>query len=122
MIQCIKYFTSLFFTNFTNTILLAAEQSIPRIKHKKIREQSGNPWWNKFCKQAVSPKWEKFKKWLQNKTEENFVSRKSAKIQCSRVIAEAKKSYWTEFSKSEVLESKDMYKVWKKVKQMKNGQ
>ena len=30
--------------NFTKTILLAAEQSIPRIKHKKIREQSGNPW------------------------------------------------------------------------------
>ena len=28
---------------FTKTILLAAEQSIPRIKHKKIREQSGNP-------------------------------------------------------------------------------
>ena len=39
----------------------------------------------------------------------------------ARVIAEAKKSHWTEFCKSEVLESKDMYKVWKKVKEMKNG-
>ena len=46
---------------------------------------------------------------------------KSAKIQCNRVIAEAKKSHWTEFCKSEVLESKDMYKVWKNVKEMKNG-
>ena len=35
-------------SNFTKIILLAAEQSIPRIKHKKIRKQSGNPWWNKF--------------------------------------------------------------------------
>ena len=49
------------------------------------------------------------------------MSMKSAKIQCNRVIAEAKKSHWTEFCKREVLESKDMYKVWKKVKEMKNG-
>ena len=46
----------MYYSNFTKTILSAAEQSIPRIKHKKIRKQSGNPWWNKFCKQAVSPK------------------------------------------------------------------
>ena len=44
---------------------------------------------------------------------------KSAKIQCNRVIAEANKFHWTEFCKSEILESKDMYKVWKKVKEMK---
>ena len=54
----------MYYSNFTKTVLLAAEQSIPRIKHKKIREQSGNPWCNQFCKQAVSPKREKFKKWL----------------------------------------------------------
>ena len=48
------------------------------------------------------------------------MSMKSAKIQCNRVIAEAKKLHWTEFCKREVLESKDMYKVWKKVKEMKN--
>ena len=40
------------------------------------------------------------------------MSMKSAKIQCNRVIAQAKKYHWTEFCKSEVLESKDMYKVW----------
>ena len=38
------------------------------------------------------------------------MSMKSAKIQCNRVIAEAKKSHWTEFCRK-VLESKDMYKV-----------
>ena len=42
------------------------------------------------------------------------MSMKSAKIQCNRVTAEAEKSYWTEFCKTEVLDSKDMYKVWKK--------
>ena len=44
---------------------------------------------------------------------------KSEKIQCNRVIAE--KFHWTEFCKREVLGSKDMYKVWKQVKEMKNG-
>ena len=34
---------------------------------------------------------------------------------------EAKKSYWTESFKSEVSESKDMYKILKTVKEMKNG-
>ena len=33
----------IFYSNFTKTILLAAEHSIPRNKHKKIREQYGNP-------------------------------------------------------------------------------
>ena len=42
------------------------------------------------------------------------MSMKSAKIQCNRVTAEARKSYWTEICKREVLEYKDMYKVWKK--------
>ena len=46
---------NMYYSNFTKIILLAAEQSIPRIKHKKIRKQSGNPWWNQVCKQAVSP-------------------------------------------------------------------
>ena len=109
----------MYYSNFTKTILLAAEQSISRIKHKKIREQSGNPWWNKFGKQAVFQKRKKFKKWLKNKTEEIFVRMRSAKIQCSRVIAEAKQFHWTEFCKREVLECKDMYKVWNKVKEMK---
>ena len=42
----------MYYSNFTKTILLSAEQSIPRRRKKEEkREQSGNPWWNKFCKQ-----------------------------------------------------------------------
>ena len=43
------------------------------------------------------------------------------KIQCNTVIAKGNKSYWIGFCKIKVSESKDMYKVWKKVKQRKNG-
>ena len=70
---------NMYYSDFTKTILLAAEQSIRRIKHKRIREQSGNPWWNKVCKQAVSPKREKFKKWLKNKTEEKLCEHEKCK-------------------------------------------
>ena len=45
----------IFYSICTKTILLAAEHSNHRIKHKKLREQSGNPRWNQICKQAVSP-------------------------------------------------------------------
>ena len=38
-----------------------------------------------------------------------------------QIIAETKRSHWTEFCKSEVLESKDVYKVQKKLREMKNG-
>ena len=42
------------------------------------------------------------------------------KIQRNRVIAEAKKSYWTEFCKNEVSESKDTRnKVWRPKKKKK---
>ena len=50
------------------------------------------------------------------KIQENFVSMKSAKIQCNRVIAEAKKSHWTEFCKREVLNLKTGIKYGKKLK------
>ena len=39
---------------------------------------------------------------------------KSAKIQCNRVIAEAKKSHWTEFCKSEYWNLKTCTKYGKK--------
>lgn len=45
---------------------------------------------------------------------------KKYKIQCNRIIAKAKKDYWVKFCEKEILESKDVYKVWKKVKDMKN--
>ena len=44
------------------------------------------------------------------------MSMKNAKIKCNRVIAEAKKSHWTEFCKREVLESKTCIKYGNKLK------
>ena len=65
----------MYYSNFTKTILSAAEQSIPRIKHKKIRKQSGNPWWNKFS----IPKKGKIQEMVKDKTEENSVCMEKCK-------------------------------------------
>ena len=35
---------------------------------------------------------------------------KKSKINCNRIIAEAKKNYWIEFCKHEITESKDISK------------
>ena len=42
------------------------------------------------------------------------------KLECNRIIAESNKSYGTELCQTEVSESKGMYKVWKRVTEMKN--
>jgi ribonuclease HI len=46
---------------------------------------------------------------------------KRYKIICNRVVEQAKQKYWADFCIKEISESKDLHKVWKKVKQLKNG-
>ena len=110
-----------FYDNITKAIITAASESIPISKRKKKGKYAGNIWWTEDCKISVLNKKEKFKLWLKNKTEENFIQMKKAKIQCNKVIAKAKKDYWIDFCNKEVKESKDMNKVWHKLKEMKNG-
>lgn len=69
----------------------------------------------------MKKKKDSFKNWIKNKSADNFLIMKQNKISCKHVIAKAKKEHWEEFCSSEVSESKDIYKVWKKVKVMKNG-
>ena len=106
-------------TTFNKTILLAAKHSIPQINSKKISKYTENAWQSKDCKRAVSLKKVPLKKWLKNRTEETFVSLKRAKTQCNRIVAQAKKIYWTTFCKNVLSESKHRYEVWKKVKELK---
>jgi ribonuclease HI len=110
-----------FYDNFTKAILSSAHKSIPICKTQIIGKYSGNGWWSEECKDAVLFKKQCYKMWLKNKTEENFINMKKAKINCNKVIALAKKHYWNDFCIKEISESKDIYKVWNKVSTMKNG-
>jgi ribonuclease HI len=110
-----------YYSNFCEVIIAAAEHSIPRHKPKQVGSHSGNVWWNEECKRAVLLKKETFKQWLKNRSNDNFNSMKRAKLSSNRVIAQAKKKYWETFCEQEIQESKDVYKVWKKVNEMKKG-
>ena len=109
------------YTNFTDTILSAANSCIPKYKNIKSKKNNGNVWWCKACEEAVQNKKEKYKQYIRNKTEINHTLMKQAKINCNRVIAEAKKNYWNTFCSSEISNHKDLKKIWKKVHEMKNG-
>ena len=111
---------SIFYSNFSKSLLSAAEHSIPKHKLQKNGKHSGNIWWTKECEEAVIYKKEQYKIWLKEKTEENLIRCKCAKQQCKKIIAKAKHQYWVGFCQKEVSESKDLQKVWKKVKKMKN--
>jgi ribonuclease HI len=110
-----------YYSNFCEAVISAAEHSIPRHKPKQVRGHSGNVWWTEECKRAVLFKKETFKNWLRNRSEENFNNMKRAKLTSNKVVAQAKKKYWETFCEQEIQESKDVYKVWKKVNEMKKG-
>ena len=111
----------IFYSKFLKAIMIAADRSIPKCKHRKSGKRTGNRWWTKDCEDAVNYKKEQYKIWLKDQSEENFVRRKQARNECKKVIAKAKKQFWTEFCINEVSESEDLHKVWKKVNDMKNG-
>jgi ribonuclease HI len=111
----------IFYDNFAKAVIAAAENSIPKVKNFSSAKQRGNVWWNNDCAEAVKHKKKCFKKWLSNRSEENFLLMKQSKYQCKKIICQAKSSFWIQYCSKEVSESKDICKVWKKIKQMKHG-
>ena len=111
----------IFYSNFTSAVLSAAEYSIPKIKTNVHSKHKGNVWWNSSCADAVAEKKQCFKTWIRQRTDDNFISMKKAKLHCNKVIAQAKKLYWDDYCRNKVSESRDICNVWKKVKEMKNG-
>ena len=111
----------IFYSNFTSAVLSAAEYSIPKIKTNIHSKHKGNVWWSSSCADAVAEKKQCFKTWIRQRTDDNFISMKKAKLHCNKVIAQAKKLYWDDYCRNKVSESRDICSVWKKVKEMKNG-
>ena len=46
---------------------------------------------------------------------------KEAKIDYNRIIAQAKRQYWSSFCISEITSHNDLQKIWNKFKEMKSG-
>ena len=112
-----------FYSSFTNVILQAADKTIPKYSSSKSNKHTGNIWWTPACQDAVNVKKEKYKIYIKDKIKqpERHDDYKKAKINCNRVIAQAKRQFWSLFCDNEVSNHKDLSKVWKKLNEMKQG-
>ena len=111
------------YSKFNEQILLAAKESIPKCRpgNSTKNNHTGNVWWTKDCEEAVNFKKLKYKEYIKNKTEENHLEMKKANVHSNRVIAKAKRLYWSLFCAKEVFHHKDLQKVWKKFRDVKQG-
>lgn len=106
---------------FTEAILTAAKKTIPQCKTSKKGKHTGNVWWTAECATSVKRKKEAFKEYKSNRSTENHIAMKRAKIECNKTIASAKQYYWSNYSTSCVSDYKDVYKVWSKVKEIRSS-
>ena len=106
---------------FQENIIQAANQSIPICKLKKRDERQGNIWWSEECEEAVKVKKKAFKEYIKNKSTINFDLMKAAKNHCNKIINNAKRTYWNSFCMKEITTPKDINKLWKKIKTIKNS-
>ena len=109
-----------FYENFSKSIITAAKKAIPQIKSKTSKNKS-KEFWNEKCNDAVTVKKEKYKKWLKERSDENFEEKKRANIDAKRTVANARKELLIEFCEKEIKESKDFHKVWPKLNEIKNN-
>ena len=106
---------------FQDTLINAANRSIPKCNENHTTKKQGNSWWSTECEEAVMNKKKAFKTYLKNKTEENFNKMKYANIHCNKIIAKAKTMYWNSFCTKEISSPKDLNKIWSKIKTIKNN-
>lgn len=118
---CIDDDINVMYETFCKTVLNAADTSIPKISSTTFAKYLGNVWWTRQCEQAVKEKKQKYKDYIRNRSTESHEAMKYSKIRCNRVIAQAKLDYWNSFCQSEILDHKDLQKVWKKIDTMRNG-
>ena len=111
---------NIFYENFSNAVISAAKLAIPICK-PKLPNNKSNEFWNDECEKAVELKKEKYKIWVNEKSDENFLNKNIANIECKKVVANARMELLIEFCKKEVSDSKDYHKVWPKINEIKNG-
>ena len=111
------------YSTFCNSVLNVANVTIPKLNTGGTlnRGNLGNVWWTVDCERAVHEKKRTFKIYKRKNSTENHKAMKYAKIQCNRVIEQAKEKHWATFCKSEISNHKDMTKIWKQLNIIKNG-
>ena len=99
----------------SNTILSAAQQSIPVTK--PCKKGIPVPWWTPDVRQAIAKRKRAFRAYLRLRTDEALVLRNRERATAKRVIRTAKRNSWQTFLSS-FTSSTPLSKVWNLVRRL----
>ena len=109
------------YDHFTRSVLHTADFSIPRSSCVSSSKYTGNLWWTDECESAKQEKISKYKAYLLSRSPSKHRDSKAAKLVYNKILAKAKREYWSRFCKEEVKSPSDSNKIWKKICFMKHG-
>ena len=96
-------------SNITNSLISAAENSIPRSRNMGKQPV---PWWNNDCERAIRRKRAAYLKMIRSFKIEHVIAFKRRRSECRCTILNAKRQYWRDFCTS--LDMKpNVSKVWR---------
>ncbi|KAI5753545.1 hypothetical protein M8J77_001177 [Diaphorina citri] len=103
---------------FTNKLLSAANESIP--KTKPLKQKYAVAWWNDKCFLAIKERNKAFRIYSKNKTIENWINFKRLRAKVKRTVILSKKESWLAFS-STISSSTPSTVVWDRIKRIEGN-
>ena len=103
--------------SFTENLIDISNQCIPKISTNSFKKK--RPWFNDKCKEAIKKRKDSFKRFKQYPTKTNLNACKSLRAKARRIIKQAKRSSWKDFS-SKINDRTPMTTIWNMIKKI-NG-
>ncbi|KAI5752553.1 hypothetical protein M8J77_018044 [Diaphorina citri] len=103
---------------FTNKLLSAASESIP--KTKPLKQKYAVAWWNDKCSLAIKERNRAFRIYSKNKTIENWINFKRLRAKVKRTVILSKKESWLLFT-STISSSTPSTVVWDRIKRIEGN-
>lgn len=105
-------------TRFTNTIIKAAEATIPRTKG--LPRHNHTPWFDKDCRQAIRERNKALRHFQNNPTSPNYVAYKREKAKARHIVKTKRKQCWTKYLET-INSNTPIRSVWRKVNSVKGA-
>ena len=102
-------------TCITETILTAAEQTIP--KTKPCLRRTAVPWWSPAVRQAIARRRRSFRKFLRFRTDQNLIIKNRERARTQQIIRRAKRESWQRFL-SQLSVSTPLSQIWNLVRRL----
>ena len=103
--------------NVKNSILDAAEQSLPHVKISRYRALV--PWWKPECGTAIKDRNRAYKRYFRNPSDDNFIEYKKCRAKARRIVRAEKRESWQDFV-SKINKDTPTSEIWNYIKRL-NG-